>query len=277
MKTGKSWMNLLTSTLLIFCLAGFANAGSMQQDITNSSTLEKIKKRGALKVGMDIFQPWAMKDKTGKLIGFEIDVATRLAEDMGVKVEFIPTAWSGIIPALMTGKFDVIIGGMGITPKRALQVNFTQPYEFSGMSIVAHKERAAGFDSLEDFNKDDVEIAVKLGTTAASAAKKFLPNAKLRMFDTEPAAYQELRNGKVHAVVGSAPRPAYESVDYSDTLFLPVQGTFTKEPIGFALRKGDPDTLTFFNSWITIVGLEGWLQERHSYWFGTKDWIDMVE
>jgi polar amino acid transport system substrate-binding protein len=277
MNSGKSLLSLLTSILLIFCLASFSSAASIQKDITSSSTLEKIKKRGVLKVGMDIFQPWAMKDKTGKLIGFEIDVATRLAQDMGVKVEFVPTAWSGIIPALMTGKFDVIIGGMGITPMRALQVNFTMPYDFSGMGIVAHKERAAGFDSLEAFNRSDVEIAVKLGTTAAAAAKKFFPKATLRMFDTEPAAYQELRNGNVHAVVGNAPRPAYEAVDYSETLFLPVKGTFTKEPIGFALRKGDPDTLTFFNSWITVVGLEGWLQERHSYWFGTKEWVDQVQ
>jgi polar amino acid transport system substrate-binding protein len=177
----------------------------------------------------------------------------------------------------LTGKFDVIIGGMGITPQRALQVNFTQPYEYSGMSIVAHKKVAAGFDSLEDFNRPEVQIAVKLGTTAAAAAKKFLPLAKLRMFETEPQAYQELRNGNVHAVVGSAPRPAYEAVDYSDTLFLPGKETFTREPIGFAIRKGDPDTLAFFNSWITITTLEGWLEERHNYWFGSKDWLSQIE
>lgn len=266
-------------TLISVLLLGssFSCAASLQQEISAASTIETIKKRGVLKVGMDIFQPWAMKDKNGKLIGFEIDVATRLAEDMGVKVEFLPTAWSGIIPALLTGKFDVIIGGMGITPQRALQVNFTQPYEFSGMGIVAHKKLAAGFDSLEDFNKPDVQIAVKLGTTAAAAAKKFLPQAKLRMFDTEPQAYQELRNGNVHAVVGSAPRPAYEAVDYSETLFLPVEGTFTREPIGFAIRKGDPDTLAFFNSWITVVTLEEWLEERHNYWFATKDWESQIE
>jgi polar amino acid transport system substrate-binding protein len=263
--------------LQLTCAGSMSYAASIQKDIAASSTIETIKRRGVLKVGMDIFQPWAMKDKNGKLIGFEIDVATRLAKDMGVKVEFTPTAWSGIIPALLTGKFDVIIGGMGITPQRALQVNFSRPYDYSGMSIVAHKKLAAGFDSLENFNSPDVQIAVKLGTTAAAAAKKFLPNAKLRMFDTEPQAYQELRNGNVHAVIGNAPRPAYEAVDYSDTLFLPVKGTFTKEPIGFAMRKGDPDTLAFFNSWITIAGLEGWLKERHDYWFGTKDWITMVE
>jgi polar amino acid transport system substrate-binding protein len=97
------------------------------------------------------------------------------------------------------------------------------------------------------------------------------------MFETEPQAYQELRNGNVHAVVGSAPRPAYEAVDYSDTLFLPVKETFTREPIGFAIRKGDPDTLAFFNSWITIATLEGWLEERHNYWFGSKDWLSQIE
>jgi polar amino acid transport system substrate-binding protein len=277
MKKNGLLAGVLTLTILLLLGTSLSYAASLQQEISAGSTVETIKKRGVLKVGMDIFQPWAMKDKNGKLIGFEIDVATRLAEDMGVKVEFLPTAWSGIIPALLTGKFDVIIGGMGITPQRALQVNFTQPYEFSGMGIVAHKKLAAGFDSLEDFNKPEVQIAVKLGTTAAAAAKKFMPQAKLRMFDTEPQAYQELRNGNVHAVVGNAPRPAYEAVDYSETLFLPVKETFTKEPIGFAIRKGDPDSLAFFNSWITVMTLDGWLEERHNYWFGTKDWLNQVE
>jgi polar amino acid transport system substrate-binding protein len=226
---------------------------------------------------MDTFLPWAMKDKKGELIGFEIDVARRLAADMGVKVEFVPTKWAGILPALLTGKFDVVIGGMGIQTKRALKVNFTIPYDYSGMSIVAHKEKAAGFSTLSDFNKADVEIACKLGTTAVTAVKKYIPKAKLRLFDDEAQAYQELRNGNVAAVVASSPRPAYEAIKYSETMFMPLKSDFTKEPIGFAVRKGDFDTLTFFNNWITIVSHEGWLEERHHYWFGTKDWADLVE
>ena len=268
----------LFGAVLMLCVSSASvHAASVQQDIAQSSVIEQILKRGVLKVGMDTFQPWAMKDKNGEFIGFEIDVARRLADDMGVKVEFVPTAWSGIIPALLTGKFDVIIGGMGILPKRALKVNFTRPYDYSGMSIVAHKELANGFSSLDDFNKKDVQVAVKLGTTAVIAAKKYLPEATLRMFENETQTYQELRNGKVHAVVGSAPRPAFEALQYEDTLFLPIKGNFTKEPIGFALRKGDPDALAFFNSWITGVDLEGWLQERHEYWFETRDWADQVE
>lgn len=266
-------------TLVLFILAstGLATAASVQQQLTQESTIEQIVKRGVIKVGMDTFLPWAMKNKNGEYIGFEIDVARKLAEDMGVEVEFVPTKWAGIIPALLTSKFDVIIGGMGITPQRALKVNFTIPYEYSGMSIVAHKEKAVGFDSLEDFNRADVEIASKLGTTAAEATKKFFPKAKVRLYDDEAQTYQELRNGRVHAVVASAPRPAFEAIKYSETLFLPIEGTFTKEPIGFAIRKGDPDTLTYFNSWILNNELSGWLAERHQYWFGTRDWADQIE
>ncbi len=208
---------ILPLVLLLLAMAGLASAASIRQQLTAESTIEQIIKRGVLRVGMDIFQPWAMKDKNGKLIGFEIDVATRLANDLGVKVEFVPTAWSGIIPALLTGKFDVIIGGMGITPQRSLKVNFSIPYDYSGMSLVAHRKLAAGFATLADFNRTEVQVAVKLGTTAATVAKKYLPKATLRMFDNETQLYQELRNGKVHAVIANAPRPAYEAVDYKDT------------------------------------------------------------
>ncbi len=277
-------MKLLRKSLLVFSLVTLVlvaaqpvSAGDLQKQLIAESTIDQVIRRGVLRVGMDTFLPWAMKDKKGQLVGFEIDVARRLAADMGVKVEFVPTKWAGIIPALLTGKFDVVIGGMGIQTKRALKVNFSIPYDYSGMSIVAHKEKAAGFTRLDDFNKSRVEIACKLGTTAVAAVKKYMPKARLRLFDDEAQAYQELRNGNVHAVVGSAPRPAYEAIKYSETMFLPMKSTFTKEPIGFAVRKGDVDTLTFFNNWITIVSHEGWLEERHHYWFGTKEWSYLVE
>ena len=265
----------LITALIVTALP--AMAGKLQNQLIAESTIDQVMRRGVLRVGMDTFLPWAMKDKKGELVGFEIDVARRLATDMGVKVEFVPTKWAGIIPALLTGKFDVVIGGMGIQTKRALKVNFSIPYDYSGMSIVAHKKKAAGFAGLEDFNKVEVEIACKLGTTAVTAVKKYIPNAKLRLFDDEAQAYQELRNGNVHAVVGSAPRPTYEAIKYPETMFLPLDANFTREPIGFAVRKGDFDTLTFFNNWITIVSHEGWLEERHHYWFGTKKWSPLVE
>jgi polar amino acid transport system substrate-binding protein len=276
MKKRKSLLEVAMVVVLVVGMAGVAIAGDVQKELIKESTLEQVLKRGTLRVGFSTFVPWAMKDKTGKFVGFEIDVATRLAKDMGVEVEFVNTKWAGIIPALLTGKFDVIIGGMGILPKRNLKVNFTIPYYYTGMSMVASKKVAKGFKSLEDFNQPDVILAARLGATPVEAAKKYMPKAQIRQFDDESQAYQELLNERVHAVVGSAPRPAFEAFENPEKLFLPLKGTFTKEPIGFAVRKADPDTLNFLNNWITVVRAEGWIQEREHYWFETKEWESMV-
>jgi polar amino acid transport system substrate-binding protein len=145
------------------------------------------------------------------------------------------------------------------------------------MSIVASKKLAKGFKSLSDFNKPGVTIAARIGTTAAAAAKKHIPNANLKLFDDESQAVQELLNGRVHALIASAPLPAYQALEYPDKLFLPIKESFTREPIGFAVVKGDVDTLNFLNSWITIVDSEGWLKERKHYWFETKEWKNLIE
>ncbi len=271
----KKILVLFLSMFLLFSSLTWAK--EVREKLVEESTLETILKRGVLKVGMSTFVPWAMKDKEGQLIGFEIDVAKRLARDMGVKVQFVPTKWSGIIPALLTGKFDIIIGGMSIRPDRNLKVNFSIPYDYSGMSLVANKKLAQGFSRLEDFNKPEVLIAARLGTTAAKAAEKYFPRAQLKLFDDEAQAIQELLNGRVHAVVASAPLPAFKALEYPEQLFLPISGTFTKEPIGFAIRKGDPDFLNYLNSWIRVVEAEGWLQEKHHYWFETKNWEHLLK
>jgi polar amino acid transport system substrate-binding protein len=272
MKQKQAILILVTVLVMSTAFTGAAAAGKIQQDLTAESTIENALKRGVLRVGMSTFVPWAMKDKTGKLIGFEIDVANRLAQDTGVKIEYVPTKWAGIIPALLTGKFDVIIGGMGILPQRNLKVNFTIPYDYSGMSIVAHKKLAAGFKRLEEFNLPDVKIAARLGSTAEMAVRRYMPQAKLQLFDDESQVIQELRSGRVHAMVASAPLPTFLALENPEVLFLPMQETFTKEPIGFAVRKGDVDTLNYFNNWIRLVEAEGWLKERKQYWFNTKEW-----
>ncbi len=268
---------VLIACLVCILVAGTAFAGETGTALSRESVIEKIQKQGVLRVGMSTFVPWAMKDKKGNLIGFEIDVAKKLAADMGVKVEFVPTAWSGIIPALMTGKFDVIIGGMGITPERNLKVNFTIPYEYSGMSMVAHGQKAKGFSSIDDFNKDSVVIAVRMGTTAEQAARKYMPKASFKMFENESQALQELNLGRVHAVVSSAPMPAFHALKFPKKLFVPLKENFTREPIGFALRKGDYDALNYFNNWILINQESGFLKERQDYWFKTKDWENLVQ
>ncbi|MCF8113182.1 MAG: transporter substrate-binding domain-containing protein [Desulfotignum sp.] len=263
--------------LILFMPFAMCLAGEMGDQLAKESIIEKIQKDKVIRVGMSTFVPWAMKDKHGKLIGFEIDVARQLAKDMGVDVEFVPTAWSGIIPALMTGKFDVIIGGMGITAERNLKVNFTAPYDYSGMSMVAHRKKAQGFSSLADFNKKDVKIAVRMGTTAEQAARRFLPKASLRLFENESQALQELNLGRVHAVVSSAPMPVFHALKYPEKLFVPLKENFTREPIGFAIRKGDYDALNYFNNWIINQHASGFLKEKKAFWFESRDWEDLVK
>ena len=277
MKKIKILLALLIVLTFIGIIVASSSAGKLQQQLVQESTVEQVIRRGNLRVGMSTFVPWAMKDKTGQLIGFEIDVARQLAKDMGVKIEFVPTKWAGIIPALLTGKFDVIIGGMSIRPDRNLKVNFTIPYDYAGQSIVANKKMAAGFTRIDNFNRSDVIISARLGSTAADAANKFMPQAQKKFFDDEAQVIQEVINGRAHAAVASAPLPAFQAIKYPDQLFLPVKGTFTKEPIGFALRKGDFDTLNYFNNWIRVVEAKGWLAERKHYWFETKDWENLIQ
>lgn len=271
-------LNVFLMALLLVAALGCGKAEQAQKpDAVKGGAVEQILQRGVLRVGFSTFVPWAMQDKKGEFIGFEIDVARRLAKDMGVNVQFEPTQWSGIIPALLSGKFDIIIGGMGIQPQRAMKVNFSIPYEYSGMSIVADKLKAGKFKSLADFDRPDVILAIRQGTTAVDAAKKYMPRAQQRLFDQEAQTIQEVLSGRAHAVVASDPFPAFQALKYPDKLTLSQTEPFTKEPIAFAVRKGDPDFLNFLDGWIRMVGDEGWLAERHHYWFRTNEWKDQVE
>lgn len=256
--------------LVLMNLAFTATAGELQQKLAAESTIEQIARRGVIRVGMDIFVPWAMRNKKGELVGFEIDVARQLASDMGVKVEFVPTRWSGIIPALIAGKFDVIIGGMSVTPQRNMKINFTNPYYYSSQGLLANRKKAGNF-TLQDFNSPKVTIAARLGSTAALAARKNFPLARLRLFDDEPSAVQEVRNGRVYAMIGSQPLPAQMAAE-NPKIFKAFNRQLMKEPICFGIRKGDVDTLNFFNNWIEIVKSKGWIADRYHYWFETTAW-----
>ena len=188
---------------------------------SSESVIETIQKRGALKVGMSTFVPWAMRDKKGELVGFEVDVAKKLAADMGVAVEFVPTAWDGIIPALLAGKFDVIIGGLSVTAQRNLTVNFTVPYAHSGLGVAASRELAAGMTWPDDYNSSEVTFVCRRGATACSAVEGAFPNATTRKFDDESQAAQEVLNGNAHGFLTSEPKPTYYVLDNPDVLYHP--------------------------------------------------------
>ncbi len=264
----------IVAAVAALAITGLAQAG-VQQDLASASVIEEIKKRGSLRVGMATFVPWAMRDKQGNLIGFEIDVAKKVAADMEVEVEFVPTAWSGIIPALIARKFDVIIGGMSVTPGRNLTVNFTTPYAHSGQQMVASKKAAGGF-KLADFNDSSVTIACRRGATPCKIAQNTFPKATINRFDDDAQAIQEVRNGNAHAVISSAPKPRFWMLKNPEVLFMPTENNLSTGDEAFALRKGDPDALNFFSNWILVNTSNGWLKERHNYWFTQQDWADQV-
>lgn len=259
----------------LFIIFAFISCNSNSTAKTES-TLEKIQSRGVIKVGLGIFVPWAMKDKQGKLVGFEVDVARKIAADIGVEVEFIPTAWDGIIPALISKKFDVIISGMSITPKRNLIVNFSDAYAYSGLALFANKEKAAGLNKLNDYNNSNITIAARRGATPATLAKKLFPKAQILLFDEEAQVNQEVLNGNAHASIASEPQPSHMIFKYPEVLFRPIEEPLNKWSEGMAVRKGDPDFLNFLNSWISINQTSGWLQKRYDYWFKTLNWADSV-
>lgn len=265
-------------------LCGVALAAAMTVGLAAQahadSVIDDIVQRGKLMVGLSTFVPWAMRDKKGELIGFEIDVARKLAADMGVEVEFVPTAFDGIIPALLAKKFDVIITGMVQKPSRNLTVNFSHPYAYLSVGMAANKALAEkdGLKTMEDWNSSKVVLTIKRGTAPGETAERLFPKAKVRQFDDDAQALQDVLNGNAHAFLTSEPKPAYYVIDNPDVLFHPFGvGPFDPSASAFALRKGDPDALNFFNNWIQYRTLDGWLEAAHDKWFKSRSWKDQVE
>ncbi|ASJ76144.1 transporter substrate-binding domain-containing protein [Granulosicoccus antarcticus] len=265
----------LAVLLLGIAFSAVASAQQAQQALASASVIETIKERGAIKIGLSIFTPWSMRDKNGELIGFELDVGNKLAADMGVEAEFIPTSWDGIIPALMSGKFDVIISGMTTTPERNLTINFSNPYAFSGVTLLSNTKMTAGMQ-VEDYNSPDITFAARRGATPAALIAEMFPEAELLLFDEDGASTQEVLNGKAHATMASEPSPSDEARRYPDTLSVPFDRTFSATGEAFGLRKGDPDALNYFNNWINNYTRNGWLKKRNDYWFKGNDWADQV-
>ena len=262
-------MNFLKKIVLAVMMLGFVPLSA------GAETIDDVMKRGELRVGLSSFVPWAFRDKKGELIGFEVDVATKLANDLGVKLKIVNTAWDGIIPALQAGKFDVIIGGMSVNTKRNLAINFTIGYagtEYIMLTQPKHKSKAIG-----DFNSRKMTFAARRGAIPATLVKQRFPKAKLLQFDDDGVALQELLAGNADAIIETA---TYASValDKNQGKVAYVDGgkTIYQIPSAFAVRKGQHDTLNVFDNWIRGEKNSGWLQERADYWFKTRDWKDKL-
>ena len=262
---------------LALLLGLFGLATRVQAQGPAGGAVDAAKERGVLRVGLSLFMPRAMRDRGGRLIGFDVDVAGRVAEDLGVKLELVPTAWEGIITALHLGQFDVIISGMTITPDRNLTVNFTAPYATDGLGLVASRKLAGGFKGIEDFNRPGVKLTVRRGAAPTIALiRRLFPKATMLEFGDDDLALREVLNGRAHAVLSGEPRPTFWRLEHPDALVQPIDVPLMWNLRAFALRKGDVDSLNFFNNWILVRTQDGWLPERRDYWFKGRQWMDLV-
>ncbi len=169
------------------------------------STLQTILTRGEIIVGMDIpYEPFELKDDDGNIVGFEPDVLTLMADQLGVKL-MIKTAGSfdTIRAELNSGDFDIVMSGMTRTLPRAREVNFTDGYYAAGQIAMISKTRELGgkVTKYADLNVPEAVISAQSGTTGEGAANEFFPNAQVNPFPTTPLSVQEVIDGRADAVI----------------------------------------------------------------------------
>ena len=271
---------ILFALLALVFIGSFCVGSTMAltpEDIAKASAIEEILKRGKLLVGLEAgYQPFEMQDEKGNIVGFDVDMAYELGKAIfgkggEKKVVIMNTAWDGIIPSLMTHKFDIIMAGMTVLQSRNLKVNFCNPYYYIGQSLLINKKDKDKYKSYKDLNKKGIIITSKLGVTGSFTAERLMPKAELRLFKTEAEGALQVANGLADAYIYDEPQVRVFAAKYKDTtmgLFEPL----TYEPLAWAIRKGDPDFLNFLNNFLRQVRGDGRWDQLKQKWF-----VDFVE
>lgn len=265
----KRLIGWLLSVVMVVSFAGTAAA---------EDTLQEIMKRGTLLVGLEAgYMPFEMRSKKGDIVGFDVDITAEMAKAMGVKVKYVNTNWDGIIPALMTKKFDLISSGMTITQSRNLKVNFASPYITVGQTILLNKKLEGKITSYKQLNNPKYTIASKLGTTGEQAVKRMIPRAKYLSYETEQEGFQELLNDRIDAFVYDLPFNAIMASSKGKNKVIHLDQPFTFEPLGWAIRKGDADFLNWVNNFMFQIRNDGTYNRIYAKWFQSADWLEEVQ
>ncbi len=247
-------------------------------ELAKKSTLESILKKGELRVGFEAgYMPFEMTDKKGQFVGFDIDMAKEMAKAMGVKFVPVNTAWDGIIPSLITDKFDIIMSGMTVTQERNLKVNFADPYIIVGQSILLNKKHAGKITSYKDLNDPKYIVTSKLGTTGEQAVKRLISKCTYKSFETEPEAALEVVNGKADAFVYDLPYCVVFMAQQGAGKLIFIDKPFTFEPLAWAVRKGDPDFLNWLNNFLNQIKNDGRYERIYNKWIKSTGWIKNVQ
>lgn len=265
----------LLKTLFYFLLINFALfVGSVQAE----STLDLIQKKGELRVGFDSgYIPFEMSNKKGQFIGFDIDIAKEMAKAMKVKFVPVNTDFDGIIPALLTKKIDIIISGITITQERNLQINFAGPYFYAGQAILLAKKHEGKIHSYKDLNDPKFLVISRLGTTGEMTTKRLISKAKYKSFDKEADAALEVINGRADAFIYDLPVLIQLKKKMGGNKVVLLDKTFTYEPLGFGIRRGDPDFLNWLNNFLVQIKNDGSYNRMYDKWFKSDSWYQDVQ
>lgn len=235
-------------------------------------TLDAVRGAGVLRVGVVVIPPWALPGPSGELVGFEVDVARKLADDLGVRLELVRTSLAGYAGDLAAGRFDIAAAGLWPTPSSALLVNFSQPYAVNSVELLGNTKKLGDKPGRAALNKANVSIGVRAGSHSEAVVRRRFPQARVVTFDTDEKFFEEFSAGKLDAIVAAAPVPDYLAASFPKSPFR-SQSTLATRREAFAIERGDPDFLAYLNAWIVFHEDIGWLEQRRHHWFRSLDWM----
>ncbi len=239
-----------------------------------ANTLTEIVQRGELRVAVQSgAAPYAFVDKNGEHTGSMVDFAKDMADRMGVKLKILDFDWDGLIPALLSGKADILAADMTPTLKRHLKISFCDPWYYVQPCVFT--TTAAAYQKPEDVNKEEITVGVLLGSTGETIAKKYLPKAKIKTYKGGGRMIvQALLAGHVDAGVNDdlavltvLPDFPPDSVRVLDERL--GQG---KDPLAFAVRHESVNLWQWINLFFKFARSDGSYDKNIQYWMESTEW-----
>lgn len=213
------------------------------------------------------YPPFNYLTEEGDVIGFDVDVAQEIATRMGRELDYVTTAWDGIIEGLRAKRYDGILGSMGITAERQKRVNFTEPYYYSGPQLIVRKDSGiSGPEALDASHK----IGLATGTTFEGDANKL--GVEVKLYEDDTQTLLELVNGRIDGVLTDriVGLNAISKLKGGDQLQL-VGSVLRSEKMGIAIHRDDTALLEEVNSHLSDMREDGTLADISAKWFNGED------
>lgn len=263
-----------TWTSLLLCVALLMTAVVPAAVAQDAPVLNRIVKNKELRVGMSGNQPpFAVKSKSGDLIGYEVDVAKLLARAMNVELNIVQKPFGELLDALTAGEVDVVMSGMTMTPERNLRAAFVGPYIVSGKSILTKDKTLAQADETEDIDMASVKIVALANSTSQKFVETFMSKAQLVTTKDYDEAVQMILNDEAAAMVADFPVCALSVMRYGDQGLVTLSEPLTIEPIGIAISPGDSLLLNMIENYLGALEVIGVLGELEAKWFQDGGWL----